>query len=174
LNIDDAAGMLDGTFTVADPIQELEHSHGEMSTLVLELAEVLRRARAGKGPGTATRRTFVARLETLRDELLQHFAREEEGLFPFVREELPDRRSAVDELEASHDTICGAVLRLSYIATHADEAFGAQLPTVLAVFERFQKAYAMHSQDELELFRGLGTSLSVERRSKLAELLRGL
>lgn len=159
---------------MADPIQELEHSHAELSTLVLELAEVLRLARGGRVPTAVERSTFLICLGSLRDALLQHFATEEEGLFPFVRDELPDRRNAVDELEASHDTICGALLRLSYLATHVDDAFRTQLPTVLSVFERFQKAYAMHSQDEIELFRMLGLSLTIERRKKLAELLRGL
>lgn len=37
-------------------------------------------------------------LEAFREELLEHFAREQEGAFPWVAERLPAERARVDSL----------------------------------------------------------------------------
>jgi hypothetical protein len=152
-----------------DPIGEFEHAHGDLTKLALAIGAELRDERGEpreiSGP---TRREVLALLEKLRDELLHHFADEEEGLFPFVRRVVPAKAEVVDRLESAHDAICGAVVRLAHLASH--EAYGQ----LIVLYERFEEAYAKHSRDEAGLFSELAGALGAEERAELAALLRGI
>jgi iron-sulfur cluster repair protein YtfE (RIC family) len=129
---------------VDDPVRRLEHAHTHLTKLVLEV------------------QSDFEKLEVLREELLHHFANEEEGLFPFVRRVMPSMIEVVDRLQASHDIICGSLLRM------------AESPDTPRHFERFEKAYAEHSRDETALLEELGRWLEYAQRMELAEILRGL
>jgi iron-sulfur cluster repair protein YtfE (RIC family) len=146
-----------------DPVRELGHNHASLTKLA---AEIGRLVRAG-----GDREQIHDRVEILREELLAHFADEEEAFFPFLRAHVPAKAAAVDRLEAGHDSICGAVVRLSHLAAR-DPAPAASALTSL--YERFEEAYAKHSQEEADLFVELGRTLDAEQRAKLAELMRGL
>jgi hemerythrin-like domain-containing protein len=150
----------------SDPVRRFEHTHGELNRLVLDVAESLR-ALDGASAAKAWK-DLVLRLATLRDELLRHFADEEEALFPFVRASVPAKTDVVERLEAAHDTLCGSVMR-------AHEAAGKRQAALLrALHERFESSYVRHSREEAELFEGLGKALDAPQRAELAELLRGL
>lgn len=158
-----------GSVSTPDPIRSFEHAHGHLTKLALGIGQQLRDKNGRAYTMTSARRKeALALLEALRDELLQHFADEEEGLFPFVRRTVPGKAATVDRLEGSHDTICGGVVRLAHLASH--EA-GSQLVTL---YERFENAYAQHSREEAELFEELGRQLGEPERSELGSLLRGL
>jgi hypothetical protein len=149
-----------------DPVRQLEHAHGHLNRLVLDVAESL----SGKGPTTPDAwEDLGARLDALREELLQHFADEEEALFPFVRASVPAMLDAVHRLETAHDMICGSVVRMGHLASGAPN-----LASLLVVHDRFQSAYTQHSKEELELFEELGRRLDGAQRGELATRLRGL
>jgi iron-sulfur cluster repair protein YtfE (RIC family) len=151
------------------PVRALEHSHTALSRLVVDVGRLVRSDAASEASGEALE-TLTARLEELRDELLEHFANEEEALFPFLRANVPNKIAAVDRLEAGHDAICGAIVRLDHLAARS-----RTLPSEAAAFyERFEHAYAAHSRDEAELFEELGRTLTDDQHRALAELLRGL
>lgn len=154
-----------------DPVRELGHSHEHLTKLVLEAGHLLR-ATPGerKVEGTALRlRTCLG---SLRENLLRHFALEEEGLFPFIRASLPGRGEQVDRLALAHDTICGSVVRLAHAADtgQANEDRSA----LASLYGRFETAYARHSREEADLFAELERALDASQRAQLAELLRGL
>jgi iron-sulfur cluster repair protein YtfE (RIC family) len=151
----------------SDPIRRFEHSHGRLSGLALEVATQLRATEARSSPKAWEK--LGERLMQLRDELLRHFADEEEALFPFVRACVPKKAGAVDRLQSAHDTICGCTVRMVHVA-----AGERHLPSVLALYERFETAYAKHSAEENRLFEGLGILLDGAQRRELAERLRGL
>ncbi len=152
----------------SDPIRTFEHSHEHLTRLALSIGHQVRDM--GQSPSATTEAQKVellASLETLRDELLGHFADEEEALFPFVRKAVPGKAAIVDRLENSHDTICGTVVRLAHLAAQ-------DTSQLVALYERFESAYAQHSREERELFEGLARDLGGAERSELAVLLRGL
>jgi iron-sulfur cluster repair protein YtfE (RIC family) len=152
-----------------DPIARLEFFHGHLSELVLRAGRLVRAGALSPTTLSSDRRMeLVAVLETLREELLTHFADEEEGLFPFVRLALPGKSAAVDALEKSHDSICGSVVRLAHLAQRG--ATGEHV----ALFDRFELAYAEHSRDEATLLEELQGTLDDQRRGELADLLRGV
>jgi iron-sulfur cluster repair protein YtfE (RIC family) len=147
----------------ADPVHDLEHSHGHLTKAAVEIGRLVRTGES--------RDELVDRLDVLREELLQHFAKEEEGLFPFLLATFPAKADAVLRLSAAHDSICGALVRLSHLVARDPEAATAAL---VALYERFEEAYGKHSQDEATLLGDLGRTLSGPQRAQLAELLRGL
>ncbi|MCX5746873.1 MAG: hemerythrin domain-containing protein [Proteobacteria bacterium] len=152
---------------MTDPVKDLAHDHTTLNARVIALGARL--ADLGR-PETAAATSEVADdLGALREELFHHFAREEEGLFPFVAEAFPDQARHVDAMALAHDGICGALARAYHLA--ADDA---DLTIVLAVYARFEAAYAAHARFEAALFDELGPRLTGEHRDQLAALVRDL
>jgi len=147
-----------------DPVRELEHTHGHLNELAVEVQRLL-----GEQPSAETREELTSALELLRDELLTHFANEEEGLFPFIRATVPSTAAAVDRLEEAHDAICGTVTRLAHLAARDAEA-----DALASLYQRFEATYARHSQNEAALFDELSKTLTPVQRGELAVLLRGV
>lgn len=152
---------------MTDPLQELVHDHADINRKVLALGGAIRALDRNHGNGMAV--ALVHRMAELRELLFLHFAREEEGLFPFVAETVPDLADQVHDMALAHDTICGSLARMNHLA-----ATNASVHVVLAVFARFEAAYARHAETEAELLRQLAARLDDAQRAQLAELVRGL
>jgi iron-sulfur cluster repair protein YtfE (RIC family) len=156
-----------------DPIDELSHDHRHLSELVREVRALL----ASPVVGDAERAELADAVGRVRDELLVHFAREEEGLFPFVMSRVADLRARVETLRAGHDSVCGAVSRLQYALGHP----GAKAPTTADApqawrdaFARFEGLYGVHAREEMSLLREVSTKLDPAARADLRALLEGL
>lgn len=151
----------------ASPLQGFGHSHAHLGQLTRELATLL----AGNGSGGPEAREKLRPLASeLRHELLEHFANEEEGLFPFIRQRFPKQCDAVDRLHAAHDLICGTLVRFSFLA----EREGELSSDARLAFERFETAYGIHSRDEAELLDEIALLLTPEQQAELETLLHGL
>jgi iron-sulfur cluster repair protein YtfE (RIC family) len=146
-----------------DAVRDLTHDHQEIN----------RRVRAVSAKVQQLRDTRVsdltAMLDELREQLFLHFAREEEGLFPFVAEVAPALSSKVHDMAVAHDTICGALARACYLA-HS----GADAASLVALYERFEQAYAMHSAAEADVLATIDGLLDAGQRERLASLVDGL
>lgn len=150
-----------------DPVQDLAHDHADLNRRVLALGSTIRALDRDDGDGVAL--ALVSRLGELREQLFLHFAREEEGLFPLVSEAVPDLADQVHAMALAHDAICGSLARMYHLA-----ATNAEIATIIAVFARFETAYASHSEMEADLLDSLSRRLDPEQRARLAELVRGL
>jgi len=157
-----------------DPVRRFEHSHTTLAKLAQEVSEIIGADPSDRARHPRLRKRLIGRLDALREQLIQHFANEEEALFPFVRDAWPARGSTVDRLQDSHDLICGSLMRLAHLAQHDDAAFSDRRPTLLGLYERFEKAYSDHAQEEDALLEELGRGLDGRQRGELAEMLRGL
>lgn len=141
-----------------DPVRSLAHDHADLNRRVLELGAAIDRPAA-----------LLGELEDLREHMFLHFAREEEGLFPMVSEQLPELAAQVLAMASAHDAICGALARMIHTARAEPDA--VSLHVLLA---RFQAAYADHARNEAELLQQLDARLDAAQRARLAELVRGL
>jgi hypothetical protein len=165
-----------------DPLFRLEHDHTHLSRLVADLREALAAIRAGRDETGERREEFASVLGGLAAELFEHFAREEEGLFPFLQERLPDMRPAIADIERAHDRICGAASRILALLDGATRkgAPGSSglaeqdFALVASLFDRFESAYAAHARNEADFLRSLAPRLDVRQREALAEILRQL
>jgi hypothetical protein len=182
--------------TIADPVHELVHDHTDLNRRVLEIGAMLASGGPSNGApahgaspaSTGGRARLVVVLKDLREVLFFHFAREEEGLFPFVAERLPELAERVTQMAVAHDSICGALARMVHVATAGTPAITAaaaevvaelatspgELSVLRALFERFQTAYADHARFEADLLRVLDDRLDASQREQLAELVRDL
>jgi hypothetical protein len=152
---------------MTDPLQDLVHDHADINRRVLTLGSAIRALDRNDGHGMAL--ALVNRLGELRELLFLHFAREEEGLFPFVAEAVPELADQVHAMALAHDAICGGLARMYHLAsTNAD------LTVILAVFARFETTYASHAESEARLLRELSCKLVPAQRAQLADLVRGL
>lgn len=146
-----------------DPVHDLVHHHEDLNRDVKALAARI----AASSPEDT--RALVRPLEELRDSLFAHFAREEEGLFPFVEEVVPERAPQVHEMLVAHDAICGTLARMLYLARS-----GADQVHIATLHERFEQAYASHARVEATLLSGLDARLEPAHRSRLAALVDSL
>lgn len=164
----------DGHAHAPDPVRKFAHSHVHLNELVLELGQ-LARSRVDRGRGSSRiRRRLVVCAAKLRDDLLGHFADEEEGLFPFVSRYLPERSAVVERLQSAHDTICGSLVRLAHLVAHDKDVFGSGHGALLGHYGRFVEAYAAHAKEEAAFLEGLAEGLDSTQRTALAGILRGL
>jgi hypothetical protein len=111
---------------------------------------------------------LAAQLIELREHLFLHFAREEEGLFPYVATALPDLADELAAMVTAHDAVCGAVARMIHVVQGGDAA------PVPVLFDRFELSYTLHARSERSLLQGLGERMSPGQRAELILLLRGL
>jgi len=148
--------------TTDDPIGDLTHEHAELNRQIVELGALL----SGR---SRSQRTMIEILGDLREQLFLHFAREEEGLFPFVADQLPELAERVHAMALGHDMICGVVARMYHmLSVNPDPA------ALLPFFERFESAYGGHAKVEAELLRSLQGRLDPDQRAKLSALVRDL
>lgn len=155
--------------SLEDPIGDLTHDHGALSTLVLAVRASLNRLERGETTPVKLADDLGDGTAALHDALLVHFAREEEGLFPFVVDELPAMKSRAEALRAEHDAICGAAADLMQAARLLYTGGGVVACTATMV--RFEELYATHSQVELTFLKDVGAALSVVAREKLRAIL---
>lgn len=151
---------------MSDPIDQLSHDHGELNRRVLALGT---QVRSLQRVPASTAESLVTPLRELREQLFLHFAREEEGLFPFVTEQVVELSEQIHGMEVAHDTICGALARMVHLAQS-----GSSLAMIAQLFDRFENAYATHAQMEAEILASLATRLDAAQRAQLAALVEGL
>lgn len=147
---------------MSDPVHQLAHDHADLNRRVLALGSLV--ARSGVGASE-----LVEPLGELRELLFLHFAREEEGLFPFVAATVPELAERVDEMALAHDAICGALARMYHLAVS-----GAVIADLATVFGRFERSYVAHAHAEAALLQTLDEVLDPERRAQLGALVADL
>jgi Hemerythrin HHE cation binding domain len=149
-----------------DPLDQLAHDHGQLSVLVFEILHALEGEQTPPPP--VEQGWLRDHLVELREALLLHFAREEEGLFPFLAQHFPEAAPRVEAMSLAHDGICGSVTRMAYLAEQRSESLAAIAPT----FRRFLEGYMSHSRLESELVQDFAGRLDAEQRAVLADLIR--
>lgn len=153
-------------------IDQLEHDHLIVEKIVSDLREAIQSALRGERDPLELRDTFSEFLSVADEELFEHFDREEQVVFPFLTETIPNAADSIQRLENAHDRMCGAMVRMQRILdedgdTHFLESFDA----LVALFTRFDANFGRHSREELNLFRTLGEQLTPEQLATLKDLL---
>jgi len=150
---------------VSDALRNFAHHHGELNRSVVGLAARIDALRDSR----TTSAGLATALEELREPLFLHFAREEEGLFPFVAELGADLAATVSEMILAHDEICGALARVCALAS-----VDAPIASIVPIFERFERAYVAHASRESALLVTLEKKIGADQRRHLAEVVAAL
>lgn len=152
-----------------DPIDDLLHDHRELSELLIAVHDALSRIDGGRSKLDDELHEIIDGVESLRDALLDHFAREQEGLFPFLVARLPSERERTERLILEHDRIAEALTQLVH---DLGRVSAESLPAWRAALQRFEELYASHTRSEVAFLTEVAASLSNDRAA--AEQLRAL
>lgn len=149
------------------PLQELTHDHRELSGLLVAVHEALTRVEHGTSRLEDELHELTDGIESFREALLDHFAKEQEGVLPWVASRSTTASARVDELVAQHDRIAE-----SLTAVLKDLA-GLELAPWSAALARFEALYAEHTQTEAAFFAEITSSLADDpaATSQLRDLL---
>lgn len=153
-------------------IDQLEHDHLIVEKIVADLREAIQSALRGEREPIELRDTFAEFLSVADEELFEHFDREEQVVFPYLTDTIPNAADAILRLENAHDRMCGAMIRMQRIVDEADdERFTEGFDALVALFTRFDANFVRHSKEELNLFRTLGEQLTDAQLATLKDLL---
>jgi len=153
-----------------DPVDALAHDHGHLSALLVELRTTLTRVDKGDAAFEECVPELEHAAEVLRDAMIEHFAREEEALFPFVEERLPSLREKAASVRADHDPVCARSARLCGTFRRAANV-GHDVSFVSAELSRLEVVYATHSYAEIQFLEEVRVALDPEGRDILRALL---
>jgi hemerythrin-like domain-containing protein len=153
---------------VVDPIEELVHDHRELNELLVAVHEALARVERGQSSLADELHEVRDGIEAFREALLEHFAREQEGLLPFLVGRLPDVRARTDALVVEHDriatdltTLVKGVSRLEGAAAEAAHAgVGAIVSAWRDDLTRFEALYAAHAKSEAAFLHDVAETLA--------------
>lgn len=153
----------------ADPTEALAQDHRELGELLGAVHDALARIAQGRSRIEDELHEIGDGIEALRDALLEHLAREQEALLPFVAARLPSERERIDQIVVEHDRIAGA---LTDLAKGLDRLDTATLKAWRASLAGFEELYASHARDERSFLREVAASLADD--ADAAEQLRAL
>jgi DUF438 domain-containing protein len=148
------------------PLSLLEHDHTQLTREIAALHAEVAALRQEGTPIEPMSDDLVQALVALSEDLFEHFAREEEGLFPLILEHAPDLAPTVASLVEGHDRICGAATRL--LALRDRPATAANVQLAASLFDRLVDVYGEHSGRELELLAALARRLDAKAMAAIA------
>jgi hemerythrin-like domain-containing protein len=143
---------------VDDPIRELSHDHRELTSLLLAVHAAIARIEKHESKLEDELHEIRDGIEGFREALLVHFAREQEGLLPFVAKEVPAMTSQSERIMADHE-------RLAEVLTRVVESLGTAesadaLDSWSGHLSRFEELYSAHSRIELAFLQEIARSLA--------------
>lgn len=154
-----------------DAIFKLEHHHLIIEKIIDDLRDAIQSVLREDMQAIELRATFEEFMSVADDEVYEHFDREEQVLFPFLTEHIPDAKPAVERLERSHDRICGLTSRLERLLSQGDSAFQDDFDSLVMLFTRFEANFKQHAKEEQELLNKMGAKLHQDQLQQLKLML---
>lgn len=143
---------------VPHPLSIAEHDHGHLTRKIVALQADITALRAAGAPVEPMADDIVQALVALMDDLFDHFAREEEVLFPDIIQQAPELAPTVAELIEGHDRICGAAGRL--LALRDREPTPGTIELAASLLQRLVDVYTEHSAREMEVLASIAPRLA--------------
>lgn len=154
-----------------DAVSALEHDHEHLNRLVAHLRESVQQCLRGESEPEELQEQLSDFIGLAQEELVEHFDKEETGLFPFIAEAFDDQADVVEKLERAHDRMCGVLLRLERLVEQPTEVFAEHLDAAVALFARFDANFVQHARDERHLLNSLSERLTAEQRKTIDRML---
>ena len=155
-------------------MRELTHDHRELSGLLVAIHEALQRVARGHSKLDDELHEIRDGIEAFREALLEHFAREQEALLPFVVVRLPEYQTRADGLITEHDRIAAMLTTVVHaLGAVDDHPHGSgerrasadpesALETWRAELARFEELYVGHTKTEIVFLEDVSRSLRAD------------
>jgi hypothetical protein len=144
--------------TVDNPILKLTHDHRDLTTLLVAVNEAVGRVDKGESKIEDELHELCDGIEAFREALLDHFAREQEGLLPFVATRVPSMQDRSEQVIADHDPLMAGLTALGKDLAHAEES--GSLADWRRGLMRFEELYGLHTRVELAFLQDLAGALA--------------
>ncbi len=142
-------------------MDELELLHDDHSLLSSQVVHVVTLIKSLEDTGNIAASHYsevLRQMEILRQQLLEHFAFEEEEAFPRLDDKFPKVRSKLEQLQSQHDSVLAAFEALR--AALWSETKVSRTPDATVRCDKFELAFQSHAAAETELLRELSSLTS--------------
>jgi iron-sulfur cluster repair protein YtfE (RIC family) len=141
-----------------DELELLHDDHSLLSSQVVHVVTLIKSLEDGGQIAASHYSEVLRQMEILRQQLLEHFAFEEEEAFPRLDDKFPKVHSKLEQLQSQHDSVLTAFEALrSALWT---ETKASLVPDATARCDRFESTFQLHAAAETELLRELATMSS--------------
>lgn len=151
-----------------DVLVSIERSRARITSLAQRVTEL-----AGRASEESVKPLLEAAIIDLREALLMHFAKEQEGLFPFVIANAQGMEKSVARLAKEHEALSAAVVRVEQVVHRKTRSRNGAEPLDTAL-KRFNALYTNYAPTETRFLRRVDARLDDGQRLDLATLVRGL
>lgn len=118
---------------------------------------------------------LVQQVDSLRDQMLEHFGFEEEAAFPFLTNALPENAEMLRSLALAHERIARCLVEVAdLVRLTTKETLGLQTGPIAAAFDRFDNAYRSHVNEESEVLDVVEEQMTSSQRQALSDIARKL
>lgn len=149
----------------------LVHDHDVLTSQVEHVAAIVRGMSSHHFDAAALRDELINQVDLLKDQMLEHFAFEEEAAFPYLTNAMPEDAPRLSQMSAAHDRIARCLVEVSeLLRLTSRETIQPQTGPIAATFERFVNHYRSHVREESEVLTTLQTKLSDDQRRELSSL----
>jgi hemerythrin-like domain-containing protein len=158
-----------------DAVRMLVHDH-EVLTSQVEHVRALVRGLLGKTfAPESLYEELLQQVDSLRDQLLEHFGFEEEAAFPFLVNALPEHAETLRSLCLAHERVVRCLIEVvDLVRLTTRDTLGLQLGPIASAFERFANAYGSHVDEESEVLDVMQQQLTGSQRQALSDIARKL
>lgn len=149
----------------------LVHDHDVLTSQVEHVAAMVSGLSGNSFDAATLRDELINQVDLLKDQLLEHFAFEEEAAFPYLTSAIPEDAPRLRSMSAAHDRIARCLVEVSeLLRLTTRDTIQPQTGPIAATFERFLNHYRSHVREESEVLSSLQTKLNDEQRRELSSL----
>ncbi|HEY5958939.1 MAG TPA: hemerythrin domain-containing protein [Polyangiaceae bacterium] len=158
-----------------DAVRMLVHDHEVLTSQVEHVSALIYGLVGKEFSPEPLRDELVQQIESLKDQLLEHFGFEEEAAFPYLLSAMPEAAERLRSLAQAHDRIARCLVEVAELALLTTRAtLGPQTGAIAAAFERFVNHYRMHVREESDVLASMAEGLSIEQRREFSDLAKTL
>ena len=136
-----------------DDLELLHDDHSLLRSQVVHVTTLIKALGDGQSPAVSLFSEVLRQMEILRQQLLEHFAFEEEEAFPRLDDKYPTLRTKLQQLSDQHENVLVAFEELRSVLWA--ESKGLSAPDAAIRCDSFESAFAQHAAEETEMLREL-------------------
>ncbi len=155
-----------------DVISHIEHEHSHLTRLFADIDRAFRQVNQdGVQASEDALSTVSEDLEHAMEEMLDHFAEEEQVLFAHIEERFPEMESEIVALVQAHELICDRTRWLQQLLNADRSKLESEMAKALEIIHQLADEVAKHTEAESRVYTTALSQMSASERRELLENL---
>lgn len=158
-------------------IDHIHHEHDHLTRLFEDVSSTFEKLQRGELEGDDRTEALQSASDDLRlalDEMMQHFAEEEEVLFVEIESQFPDMAPEIARLTETHEVICRDTRWLQTLLSQQPRAIEQQVARAIEVLQNLHLEVRDHSAAETKVYSEALGKLPPDRRRRMLEALNSI